>query len=465
MRPVFVGPSYPLATGKADRQRSVNLFLQRIETDGKAKFILQSVPGLATFAASLGEPIRGTIEVGTRAFAIAGAVVYELHADGTTDVLGSISTTSGPVSMAYGLFQLVIADGGAYAFSLATNTFQTVTDEDFPGADTVDFYDNYFVFTRDRDGQQLFISAINDATDFDALDFASAESSPDDIVGHITVQSGVLVFGTLTTELFINTGAADFPLERSRGSGFRVGLVARGSLQRFDNGAAWLGRDETGDGIVYRISGGQPQRISQRAVEEALRESTDLAGCTSYAYQDQGFTFYVLKAPGLKSVWVYEVSANEWHERCDIDSLGEFIADRANCHMFAFGKHIVGGSDGVLYRMDPEVYAKGADPLVRERVSPHLAAVAMERQFINEFILDTETGRAQLGVDPYVELSWADYGNGPAGFGNPVLRSLGKTGEQFARLVWRRLGMSRDRVWKLRFGGNAPFSIINVEVK
>ena len=41
------------------------------------------------------------------------------------------------------------------------------------------------------------------------------------------------------------------------------------------------------------------------------------------------------------------------------------------------------------------------------------------------------------------------------------MRSLGKTGEIFARLLWNALGQARDRVWKVKFSGNAPFSIID----
>jgi hypothetical protein len=37
-------------------------------------------------------------------------------------------------------------------------------------------------------------------------------------------------------------------------------------------------------------------------------------------------------------------------------------------------------------------------------------------------------------------------------------------GERFARLTWRRLGRSRDRIWKVRFTDNARFDIVNVQV-
>lgn len=459
MKPVpFVGPSYTLANRKADIQRSVNLILIRLEAAGKAQFILDSVPGLAGFS-TLSGACRGGIAIDDRAFVVFAGSMYEVLSDGSLITRGSLSTTTGMVSMAYGITQLVIVDGGGYVLTLADNTFVTITDPDFPGADTVDFMDNFFVFSKDRQGQQFQLSAINDATMEDALDFASSESQPDPIVSHVVIQAGLLIFGTLTCELWVDTGAQDFPFERSRGSGFQVGLMARSTLKRLDNGCAWVGRDETGAGIVYRLNGGSPQRISTQAVEQAIQASTDLTQATAYAYQDNGLTFYAINAPGVASTWVFEVSTAEWSERADLDLSGQFKASRGVAHVYAFGKHLIGGDDGMLYSLDPTVYRNGSDPLVRERTSPHYATPGLFREFFSSFALDCTTGEAGQGIDPQAQLSYSD--DSGASWGNPIFRSIGKVGQRLARVLWTRLGSGRDRVWKLRFSDNAPFSIIN----
>lgn len=453
----FVGPAYQLALRKAAIDDSVNCYLQGMETPGKAPWIMKAVDGLREFA-DLGAPLRGVLEVGTRTFAVAGPTVYELDSSGTATSRGTLSTSSGAVSMAYGLSQLVIADGVVNVLTLSTNALTVTTH----AADTVDFADNYFVFTQDRDGQQFEISEINDATDIDALDFASAEGSPDKLVGHIALQPGVLMMGTLTGELFINTGAADFPFERSRGSGFSVGLMARGSLKRIDNGCMWIGRDETGAGIVYKLAGGQPQRVSTAAIEEALQASTDLTAAVAYAYQKHGLTFYCVNAPGT-STWCYEIASGAWHRRCDLDDAGQFEADRGVCHAFAFGEHLIGGSDGKVYALDASVYTKAGDPLVVMRRSPHQSVPSLKRQTFDAFHLDCETGGAGQGIAPVVELSWSD--DSGATWSNPLPASTGLVGERFQRLTWKRLGQSRDRVWQLKHSDNAPFAIVNVFVE
>lgn len=455
----FVGPSYLLATRKASMQRSVNLYLAQMEAAAKSPSILQSVPGLVLRGTVTGE-YRGSIETNSRAFVVFGSSLYELAADYTLTQRGGLQTSTGAVSMAYGLFQVVIVDGAnLYVFKLADNSFQRVIVPAFTGATTVQFIDNYFTLTKDRSGQQFQITAINDATAIDALDFASAESSPDDLVGHIVVQAGLLLFGTLTCELWVNTGNVDFPFERSRGSGFQVGLMAAASLQLVDNAPTWIGRDKNGAGIVYRLVGGQAQRVSTQAIEQALQASTDLTKATAWTYQDRGLTFYAINAPGLAATWVHEASTGAWHERCDLDTFGQYKAGRVTGSLFAFGKHFAGDASGHLYQWDEQTFTNGDDVLVRERTSPHEAVPGRVRQFFGQFYLDAETGGAGQGISPDVELSWSD--DSGKSWSNVLTRSLGKVGEIFPRLLWTRLGSARDRVWKVKFSGNAPFSIVD----
>lgn len=463
----FVGPSYNLALRKADIQRSVNMYLVGLESAGKAPFVLQSVPGYALFAEGPAA-VRGMLKTNDRCFIVMGDGLYEQTFEGNLTNRGTLSSNSGTVEMAYGVTQLVIVDGASgYVLTLADNTFAEITELAFYGSDTVTFFDNYFVFVRPDTGQH-YISGINDALTFDALDFATAESKPDNLVATIAVQRRLLMMGTDNIEIWSDSGGSDYPFERE-GTTIEVGCIAPHSVKGVDNTAFWVGGDEHGSGIVYRLQGYQAQRISTQGIEQALQASTDLTQAVAYCYQENGLTFYALNAPGLTSTWVYEVSTGAWHERCDLDSMGQLKADRGTHHVFAFGHHLIGGNDGNIYRLDASVHTKAGAPLVRERVSPHSSVPGLKRQFFDAFHLDCTTGAAPQGTSPEVSLSWS--GDSGASWSNAKTRSTGRVGERINRVSWfaNVLGggkaKDRDRIWKLRFTHNAAFDIVNVQIE
>lgn len=454
----LVGPSYTLATRKADVQRSVNMHLVGMETPGKAPFIMDSIPGLLQFAQPDGA-IRGMFVAAGRAFVVAGATLYELSSSGVATVRGSLVTSSGIVSMAYGLTQLVLVDGpNGYVLTLSTNVFAKITAPGFFGSPRVRFLDNYFLFIHPQT-QQFYISAINDATTEDPLDFASAESQPDNLVSMEVDHSEIWLFGSLSTEVWFNSGAPDFPFQRNRGAAIEIGCQAVHSVAKLDNSIFWIGQDINGSGIVYRALGFQPTRISTQAIEQALQASTDLSSAVAFTYEDSGLSFYCINAPGLTSTWCYEVSTGTWHERCDLDVSGAFTASRQQHYMYAFSKRLVGCSDGTICELSHTTYMNNADPLVRMRITPHDVVPGRRLQFFPAFYLDCTTGAAALGISAFVELSWSK--DSGATYSNTITRSIGLTGERFARLLWTMLGSARDRVWKIKFSGNAPFSIVD----
>jgi hypothetical protein len=334
-----------------------------------------------------------------------------------------------------------------------------ITADGFYGSTRVAFINNRFIFTR-PDSQQYEWTAIDNATSVDALDFASSESQPDNIVAHLVLQDQVMFLGELTTEFHFQTVSADLPFERASGETFSVGCAAAFSAQALDNGAYWIGKDRNGSGIVYMLDGRRPKRISTQAVEQSIQSSTDLSAARAFCLQRDGLTFYCITAPGLTQTWCYEVASGAWHERCDLDSFGQYEAHRGTSHLYAFGMHLLGSDDGKLYEMDADTFTNDGDVLVRERTSPHEAAPGRAYLFFKRFFLDATTGDAPQGVDPQVEYSWSH--DSGATWSNPLIKSLGKVGERFARIYWPRLGIrARDLVHRIRFSGNARFDIID----
>lgn len=454
----FVNGSYSLDFRKADVQRSINLYPAIVESgSGKAPAVLQSIPGYALFA-NPGAAVRGIHEVNGRCFVAAGSTLYEMDSSGSCTSLGTLNTSTGPVDMAHGLFQLVIVDGsGGYVLTLASNAFQQITAAGFYGSSRVGFLDGYFIFVH-PDTQQLYWSAIDDATDLDALDLASAESNPDNLVAVLIDHRDLLLFGTQSTEGWRNTGSTAI-FERNEGAIMEVGCAAAHSAQKIDSTFIWVGNDQNGQGQVWMADGYRPRRISTIPVETQLQRSTNLAGAVAYTYQQFGHSFYCLNAPGLDTTLVFDINTLRWHDRAELVN-GEFEPIRGTCHAYCFGKHLIGADDGKVYWLDKDKYTLNGDVLCRERISPHDAAPSLAWKTFAVFALDCIVGAGKPdGTAPAVQLRYSNDGGNTWSAWKTA--SLGAIGEYAINVMFRRLGRSRDRVWAVRCTDDAPFSIVN----
>lgn len=455
------GPSYTLAVRKAAVQRAVNLYLVGIEVPDKAPFMLDSAPGKVLLSQPFVAEVRCQIEVKGRWFQVIGGNVVEMYSNGTSALRGTITTTTGVVSMAYGLFQLVIVDGSTagYVLDLGTNVLAAIVDPAFYGSVRVRYLNGRFLFIRPNT-QQFYWSAIDDATTYDPLDFASAESSPDNLISIEISHDEAWLFGPLSIEVWTGATSGDSAFVKNPSASIENGSVSPFAIVKADNTIYWIGRDQNGAAVVYRAQGYTPGRVSNHAIEQALQQSPGLGQATAYSYQEAGLTFVAFNSVDLTATWFYEVSTSQWHERCDVDPVtGAYVPDRGLNHCFIDNKHFVGSLNGKTYELSKTAYTVAGDPLVRERVTPHFALPSRLMQFFSAFWFDCTTGEAGQSVATYVELSYSN--DSGATYSNPKVRSIGLVGERIARILWLLLGQSRDRIWKIKFSGNAPFAIVD----
>jgi hypothetical protein len=356
--PIF-GQTYVARSVNAADNRMVNLFPE-VLIDGKEAGYLNRAPGLE-FLQSVGTgPIRGLWAHQTNRsdfYVVSGQRVYKLTGLYATPILlGTISGT-GPVSIADNGNQIFFAcNPRSYIYTESTNIFQEITDPDFPGAVTVSYLDTYFVFNQPN-SQRIWVTSLLDGTQIDPLDFASAEGSPDGVVGVISDHRELWVFGSDSVEVWYNAGLADFPLTRIQGAFNEIGCVAPFSIAKLDNGLFWLGTDARGQGIVYRANGYTGQRISTHAIEWQIQQYGNISDAVAYTYQQDGHAFYVLTFPTGNATWVFDVATQAWHQRAGWEN-EEFARHRSNCQCNFGGNIIVGDyENGNIYKFNLDVYA------------------------------------------------------------------------------------------------------------
>lgn len=459
----FVGASYTTRTKRFDAQRSVNLYPE-ISESGNSRTVaaLYGTPGLALWKNLAGGVVRGMLRVSAAyAIAVVGGNVYRLDSAANATLIGTIVVDTAPVSMQYNGQAVMIVTGlYGYSIDLTTWVLTQITDAAFTGADRVDFIDGYFVFNKPGTGQfqitQLYSTAI------DSLDFATAEGSPDLLVSLIVDHRELWLFGENSTEVFYNSGNTDFPFERINGAFLEVGCAAKNSVAKLDNTVFWLSADNRGEGMIFRAQGYQPQRISTHAVEYAITQYSRIDDAVAYTYQQDGHSFYVLTFPTANATWVFDASTNQWHERAWLNTLtGQLNRHRSQCQVFFAGENLVGDwENGNIYRLDLDTYSDNGNPLPRIRRCMHIANDA-KRQFHRslEILLESGVGLPSgQGSDPQAMLRWSD--DGGFAWSSEHWTTMGKIGERSTRVIYRRLGNVRDRVYELKITDPVKVAII-----
>ena len=460
MQTPILGSSYVARSINAADNRMVNLFPEVIPEGGKNAGFLNRCPGLK-FQQTIGTgPIRALWAHQTNGsdfYVVSGTEFYKVTGlTATPTKLGDVTGT-GPVSIADNGTQIFLAcNPDGYIYNEVTNVFAKITDPDFTGAVTVAYLDGYFVY-NEPDSQKVWVTQLLDGTSVDPLDFASAEGSPDGLVAINVDHREAWLFGTDSIEVWYDAGLADFPLTRIQGAFNEIGCVAAFSVAKLDNGLFWLGTDARGQGIVYRANGYTGVRVSTHAVEYAIAQYGNISDAVAYTYQQEGHAFYVLTFPTADATWVYDVATQAWHERAGWNtSTGTFTRHRSNCQCNFGGNTVVGDyQNGNIYTLDLGTYADNDDiqKWLRSWRALPTGTNNLKRTAQHSLQLDCESGtglNTGQGSDPEIMLRWSD--DGGHTWSNEHLSKMGKIGQYYRRVFWRRLGMTlklRDRIYEI----------------
>src|SRR6266702_1544638 len=458
MNPIAcIGGTYLSRSRNFDASRAINLYPEA-SGSGQSKSIamLVGTPGLVLFSALAGGGVRGCLRfTATQSIVVVGGNVYNVDPNGVGTLIGTIVNRTTPVDMASnGLTVMLVTGAEGYVVTpnviLALSTVVQITNPAFTGADKVDYADGYFVFNKPGTGQFQITGLL--ANTIDPLDFATAEGSPDLLISLLVNLREIWLFGSNSTEVFFDSGNADFPFERIQGAFIEQGCAAKNSVAKLNETVAWLSSDDRGQGIAVMANGYRPTRNSTHAEEFAWSQYERIDDAIGYTYQQEGHVFYVLTFPMGNATWVYDASTQLWHERAWRNPADASLnRHRSNCQMAFGGKIIVGDwENGNLYSLDLDTYTDNGAILPAIRQAPHYSSGDNTWMIFDRFWLDLETGiglATGQGSDPMVMIAWSD--DGGHTFPNEVMVSAGKVGEYRRRAVVRRAGKSRDRVWRV----------------
>ena len=424
-------------------QRRLNLYAEFNVAEDKSPISYYPTPGLTLFT-DVGQPVRGWRYVAGRWFVVAGSNFYELSTVGVATLRGSLATSSGFVDLSDNGLQVIIVDGSGYSFTLGTNVFATISDPDFPGADTVTFDSGYAIVNRPNTGE-FWISGSYDVTTWDALDFANAEASPDNLIRVYQDASQLILFGPVTTEFWANVGAVDFPYQKIGGASIEWGLAARWSVAKFNQRVVCLMRNLLGQQQIVTLQGYTPVPISTPDVDFEISRYSTVSDAVAYSYNLGGHPMYEINFPTAGKTWLYDGLSNVWSE----------LESDSERHWAQLGIQIEGVTyvsdyrNGSIYRLDPAVFTDNGTEIVREIVGRHV--FNEDEQSISALWVEFQPGVGSTsgqGTNPVAMLQISRDGGftyGPEKFAN-----IGALGNYLARARWLRNGRAKDFVFKIR---------------
>jgi hypothetical protein len=423
-------------------------------------------------------------------YGVVGQAVYFFSWSGTGLELVPIgileSPNNTPVSFVDdGIVGMLTDNSGVgYWIDLASHSVTKIVDDTgtFVGSPRVDYLDSFIVFSMPGTntwGSTLSNPAGNGVENFDPLYVAKKNSWPDAIQGLVVNKRYIHILGRLKSEIWLNSGAPDFPFQEMPGTQLEHGVIAKYSISHYDQSVYFLSQSLEGFGIVARINNFQVERISDHSLEwqikQMVKNGYPLDDAIGYCFQSGGHAFYVLTFPSADQTWVYDESTKMWHQEGWTDGNGQDHRLRGNCFGLVNGRYLEGDfENGNLYEILDDYFwddvGESPSPLVCAKGFPHLKA-AMDKKTgqltllngmtgqINKIIFDVSGGEAQAGTINPTILVRVSLDRGKT-FGDWVTQSAGDPGEYLAFPQLASLGQSRDAIIEIQwsFPGNTALN-------
>jgi hypothetical protein len=283
--------------------RQENCLLDQVKTDPKGWNIL-SRPPLVSYASIGSGPIEGEFQKpglfnGDKFYVSNGSLYRESTLIGALD-------GNGEVIWAAGIGEIVVTRGqSAWSYD---GTLAAVVFPDGAQVNSVHWMARRFVYARKGSGR-FYWSALDDGRTIDGLDFANAESEPDELLDIAKMGDLFAMFGANSVETWMLNGDPDLPWTRVSQRTFGRGISNPGAKAEIaDANTVYF---ISSDGMVCRMAGDAPQRVSDSALEEDIQLASDVS---AFGYQHEGKPYVVIRLSGV-ATYVLDIANGDMPSR------------------------------------------------------------------------------------------------------------------------------------------------------
>lgn len=460
----FIGGAAVARNIQVNNQATVNL-MQAVKGRGaKQQFVLESAPGLVVRSTVGDGAIRtsqmhnSSIRASTTGGELYGVYGSKLMAQTVTAgnaEIGTLNANPARVEMARGRTAIMMVDG-VDGYSYDGTTFAQIADLDFPGntgagSPTHSLYLDGFFIVNDALTDNFFISAKEDPTIWNALDFEAAAVAPDNALAMAATESLLWIVGEESAQAYYNSGNPIFPYSIVLNATKEVGILAPYSIAESDDGIFYLATTPEGGRFVYHIQGQGGRVITEDEQEAFLLTVTDPTDAYGFIYKQAGKSFYILQLstttgldPRATSTLIYNIKARAWETRELLDG----SAWRIGGHGILGGKNIGGSRIAAQnLELDLNTFQDAGQEMIRRRRTQifHTNDKLMDWWSL---VLDCTTATTLVpDFDPLIRMRYSnDSGQTWSAF---LTEPLGRIGETQHRVQWDKLGNGRNRVFEI----------------
>ena len=422
----IVGQSYKHRSMSLSSQSTVNL-IPEFTPSGRNNKALTCWPGDKDFSYGSGAG-RGLHVFKNELYKVTANTLYKIAADGAQSSIGAIDGVSPCVFADDGNSMRIASGGKDYIYD--GSTLAAITDPDLRPGNSVAYLNQQMI--NDSTGGQFQVSDVGDPDSIDGLNFANAESAPDDTVRVFTFNERLYLFGDRNnTETWYNSGAGNPPFDRIQGGTMNIALGAVYSVASSADYVYFLGFDKS----VYRVSAYQAERVTPNAVASVFENLGDVSDARGFTLNLEGQYFYVLNLRTAEQTWVYSEAGNAWFELStgiDLPYANYGATDCVEC----YGKRLL-EFGGAVRELDIDTYTSNGEQMVRSRVASPIVDPNGARLMMSRFQLIMEVGVGTIsgdGVDPVVVFE-ASYDGGKS-WTNEDWVSIGRMNEGRIKVEW-----------------------------
>ena len=319
-----------------------------------------------------------------------------------------------------------------------------ITDPDLQPSDFIRVLNNYvFSAIQGEEGQFQF-SDFNTPSNYDALNFATAEYRADRLNAIIDVRNEFILFGDTSIEFWAVVGGNDVVRPRNVASNY--GCKSPKTIKRIGDQLFFLGVNPLNNqNSVYILNGYSPQDITSAHVRKVLT-GVDVSDAYAYTHIEQGYEFYTIVIPDV-CAYSYCMRLDTWIERRSWDkNIGGFKNDVDVVDVFSFANKTLCYEKelGSLFALGGE---KEADNLMPWEIITPYVTQKPKRTPIKEIELDVQSGAGNI------EMSFSrDDGRT---WSNGDWRQAPEYGQENTPMIWRRIGSPIRAAFRFRGYGLA----------